>query len=262
MIRSLYTAASGMQANQLLVDTISNNLSNVNTTGFKKAKLQFQDLLYQTLVEPGATNSDGIKLPGSLQVGLGVKAQSNDRIFLQGNLQQTGNELDLAIEGDGLFQVQRADGTIGYTRDGTFKINADGIIVNAQGNPLVPNINVPDQSSHIAIGPEGTVSVTRQGDTEPTEIGTIELARFPNPSGLRSLGGNLYSQTEASGSPLVSNPAEGGAGTIAQKYIETSNVQLVEEMVNLIVAQRAYEINSKAVTTSDQMLQNANNLKN
>jgi len=261
MIRSLYTAASGMQANQLLVDTISNNLSNVNTTGFKKSKLQFQDLLYQTLVEPGTSNSDGVKLPGSLQVGLGVKAQSNDRIFLQGNLQQTGNDLDMAIEGAGLFQVQKPDGTMAYTRDGTFKVNADGIVVNAQGNPLVPNVTIPDQSSNITIGPEGTISVTLQGASEPSEIGKIELARFPNPSGLRSLGGNLYAQTEASGQPLVSSPSEGGAGTLAHKYIETSNVQLVEEMVNLIVAQRAYEINSKAVTTSDQMLQNANNLK-
>lgn len=262
MIRSLYTAASGMQANQLLVDTISNNLSNVNTTGFKKSKLQFQDLLYQTLIEPGTTTSDGVKLPGSLQVGLGVKSQSSDRMFLQGNLQQTGNELDMAIEGEGLFQVQKPDGTTAYTRDGTFKVNADGIIVTASGFPLVPNITVPDQSANITVGPEGTMMVTLNGQAEPTEIGKIELARFPNPSGLRSLGGNLYSQTEASGQPMVSGPTEGGAGTIAHKFIETSNVQLVEEMVNLIVAQRAYEINSKAVTTSDQMLQNANNLKN
>ena len=261
MIRSLYTAASGMLANQLYVDSISNNLSNVNTTGFKKAKLSFQDLLYQTLTAPGAVNSDGTKLPGSLQVGLGVKAQSNDRAFLQGNLQNTGNDLDVAVQGDGLFQLQKPDGTVAYTRDGTFKVNADGIIVNAQGLPLMPSITVPPQSTKLTITPEGTVSVVRQGETEATDIGTIEIARFINPSGLSSEGGNLFTQTTASGEPLVSKPGESGAGTLSQKYLETSNVQMVEEMVNLIVAQRAYEINSKAVTTSDQMLQNANQMR-
>ncbi len=261
MMRSLYTASTGMLANQLSVDSISNNLSNVNTTGFKKSKMQFQDLLYQTMVAPGATSSDGVKLPGSLQVGLGVKAQSNDHLFMQGNLQQTGNDLDMAIEGEGFFQVQRPDGQLGYTRDGTFKVNADGMVVTAQGFPLVPNITIPPQSTTINISAEGTVMVTRSGEKDATEVGTIELARFTNPSGLDSKGGNVFMQSEASGEPILSRPNESGAGSVQQKYIETSNVQLVEEMVNLIVAQRAYEINSKAVTTSDQMLQNANQLR-
>jgi flagellar basal-body rod protein FlgG len=261
MMRSLYTASSGMLANQLYVDSISNNLSNVNTAGFKKAKLQFQDLLYQTLTAPGAANSDGVKLPGSLQVGLGVKPMSNDRIFVQGNLQNTGNDLDVAIQGDGFFQLQKPDGTPAYTRDGSFKVNADGLIVNAQGLALVPNITIPPQSTSLTITPEGTVSVIRQGETDPTEIGNIELARFTDPAGLSSEGGNIFTATPASGEPLISKPAESGAGSLSQKFIETSNVQMVEEMVNLIVAQRAYEINSKAVTTSDQMLQNANQLR-
>ncbi len=261
MIRSLYTAASGMQANQLYVDSISNNLANVNTAGYKKSKLQFQDLLYETMTAPGAINSDGVKLPGSLQVGHGVKPMTNDHIFVQGNLQNTGNDLDVAIQGDGFFQVQRPDGTVAYTRDGSFKVNADGLIVNAQGLALSPAITVPAQSTSLTITPEGTVSVVRQGETDATEIGSIELARFINPAGLSSEGGNIFTQTTASGEPLVSKPSESGAGSLSQKYIETSNVQMVEEMVNLIVAQRAYEINSKAVTTSDQMLQNANQLR-
>jgi len=261
MLRSLYTSASGMLANQLYVDSISNNLANVNTTGFKKAKVEFQDLLYQTMVEPGSSTSDGVRLPGSLQVGLGVKTAGNVRSFEQGSLLQTGNELDAAIQGDGFFVVRMPDDTRAYTRDGSFKVNADGLIVTANGQYLDPQIQVPPNSSNLIIGPDGRITVTLRGDDQPTEIGQMELATFVNPAGLRSLGQNLFQSTDASGAAAVGAPGSNGAGTLAAQFLEGSNVQLVDEMVALIVAQRAYEISSKSIQVSDEMLQNANNLK-
>jgi len=261
MLRSLYTSASGMLANQLYVDSISNNLANVNTTGFKKAKVEFQDLLYQTMVEPGGSTSEGVRLPGSLQVGLGVKSVGNVRNFEQGSLTQTGNALDMAIEGAGFFVVKTADQGSAYTRDGSFKVNADGLIVTADGHYLDPQIEVPANASNVSVGVDGTISAVLQGDTDPTELGRVELATFVNPAGLKSLGQNLYQATVASGSATTGTPGANGTGTIAGQYLESSNVQLVDEMVSLIVAQRAYEISSKSITVSDEMLQTANNLK-
>lgn len=261
MLRSLYTAASGMLANQMTVDTISNNLANVNTSGYKKTRMEFQDLLYQTMVEPGGTTSEGVKLPGSLQVGLGVKTSGNTRSFVQGNVTNTGNDWDVAISGSGFFQVRMPDGTTSYTRDGSFKVNADGILVTASGLPVEPQIQVPENSSEPKVGGDGRVSVKLQGDSAMTEIGRIELATFVNPAGLKAMGQNLFQETEASGRAVTGSPGDNGTGTVANQYIEASNVQLVEEMVNLIVAQRAYEISSKGVTTADQMLQTANNLR-
>ncbi len=261
MMRSLYTAASGMMANQMTVDTISNNLANVNTNGYKKTKMEFQDLLYQTMIEPGGTTSEGVRLPGSLQVGLGVKTSGNTRSFEQGNLSNTGNAWDVAISGSGFFQMRQSDGSTAYTRDGSFKVNADGILVNAQGNYLDPQIQIPANSTNPKISADGRVTIVPQGQADPIEIGKIELSSFVNPSGLKSLGQNLYQETEASGKPLSGAPGENATGSLAQQYVEASNVQLVEEMVNLIVAQRSYEISSKGVTTADQMLQTANNLR-
>lgn len=261
MLRSLYTAASGMLANQLSVDSISNNLANVNTSGYKKSRVEFQDLLYQTMVEPGGTTSEGTRLPESLQVGLGVKSVGNPRNFAQGNLTQTGNPWDVAIQGEGFFQVRMPDQTTAYTRDGSFKVNADGFLVTANGYYTEPQIQVPANSSNPTVGPDGRVTVVLQGESDPTEIGQMEIAQFVNASGLRSVGQNLYQETEASGRSVVGTPGENGSGSLATQYLESSNVQLVEEMVNLIIAQRAYEISSKAVTTSDTMLQTANNLK-
>jgi len=261
MMRSLYTSASGMLANQLYVDSISNNLANVNTTGFKKAKVEFQDLLYQTMVEPGSSTSDGVRLPGSLQVGLGVKTVGNVRSFQQGSLAQTGNPMDVAIQGDGFFVVKMPDGTDAYTRDGTFKVNADGLVVTADGHYLDPQIQVPANSSNVLIAPDGRITATLQGDTQATEIGQIELASVVNPAGMRSLGQNLYQATDASGQPTTGNPGTNNTGTLAAQYLEGSNVQLVDEMVNLIVAQRSYEISSKSIQVSDEMLQSANQLK-
>lgn len=261
MLRSLYTAASGMLANQLSVDSISNNLANVNTSGYKKSRVEFQDLLYQTMVEPGGTTSEGTRLPESLQVGLGVKTVGNPRNFSQGNLTQTGNAWDVAIQGEGFFQIRMPDQSTAYTRDGSFKVNADGILVTSNGYYLQPQIQVPANSSNPTVGPDGRVTVVMQGESDPTEIGQLEVAQFVNSAGLRSAGQNLYQETEASGRAVTGTPGENGSGSLAAQYLESSNVQLVEEMVNLIIAQRAYEISSKAVTTSDNMLQTANNLK-
>jgi flagellar basal-body rod protein FlgG len=261
MIRSMMTAVTGMEAQQLYMDTISNNLANVNTTGFKRQKLEFQDLMYQAMREPGTRNVEGALSPAGIETGLGVKSAATQRIFEQGSLSDTGNALDLAIEGDGLFQITLPDGTTAYTRDGSFKPSSDGTIVNSSGYYLYPQITIPEQAQNLTISPDGKVSVTLPGATSATDIGQIELARFVNPSGLRGLGGNLYGESDASGSPMVLTPGEEGSGTIAQNKVEASNVQVVQEMVNMISAQRAYEIVSKAITVSDDMLQTANNIK-
>ncbi|MGA1847556.1 flagellar basal-body rod protein FlgG [Deferribacter abyssi] len=261
MLRTLWTAASGMTTQQINIDNIANNLANVNTAGFKKSRVNFEDLLYQEIRPAGAVTATGINHPTGIQIGLGSKVVSTEKIFSQGNFQQTGNPLDLTIEGDGFFQVTLPDGTVGYTRNGSFKIDADGNLVTPEGYLLEPNIAIPENALEINVGEDGTVSVTLPGEAEPTELGQIELAKFINPSGLRSIGKNIYLQTAASGEPITGVPGEEGLGTIAQGILEMSNVNVVEEMVNLITGQRAYEINSKAIQTGDEMLQIVNNLK-
>ncbi len=261
MIRSLYTGATGMKANQLYVDNIANNLANVNTTGFKKSKMEFEDLLYQTLIEPGSGHAEGAKNPAGLQVGVGVRAIANLKMFSQGNLTQTGNPYDLAIAGDGFFQVMLPDGEIAYTRDGSFKISADGTLVSNQGYLIDPPIVVPEGVRSVEINERGRVHARLADSDVIEELGQIELARFINPAGLKALGNNLYQPTPASGEAEIRMPGENGLGLVQSNFLETSNVQLVEEMVNMIVAQRAYEVSTKAIQTSEDMLQMANQLK-
>ena len=261
MLRSLWTAASGMEAQTLKIDVISNNLANVNTAGFKKSRADFQDLLYQTISVAGASSSSATEIPTGIQVGQGTRPVAVQKIFTQGDYQNTANELDVAIEGDGFFQIVQPSGDTAYTRSGAFKLDSEGRIVTSDGFFLEPEISVPTDTVAISIGTDGTVSVLQAGDTQASEIGTIEIARFVNPAGLHSIGRNLYLPTLASGDAINGTAGEDGFGTIAQGYLEMSNVSVVDEMVNMIVAQRAYEINSKAITTSDEMLQMANNLK-
>jgi flagellar basal-body rod protein FlgG len=261
MLRSLFIAATGMEAQKLSIDVISNNLANVNTTGFKKSRADFQDLLYQTIRTPGATSAEGSQIPSGIQVGMGVKPVAVQKIFQQGNFVQTGNNLDMVIEGDGFFQILMPDGTTAYSRSGSFKLDSDGRIVNSDGYPLEPAITIPSNTTNISISSDGKISVTQAGNSAPTQIGQIDLANFINPGGLNALGKNLFQQTGSSGDPTTGNAGTNGLGTISQGYIEMSNVNVVEEMVNMIVSQRAYEINSKAVQASDQMLQVANNLR-
>jgi flagellar basal body rod protein FlgG len=331
MIRSLWTAATGMQAQALNIDVISNNLANVNTTGFKKSRADFQDLLYETLSPAGVASSAVTQVPTGMQVGLGTRPVAIQKIFMQGDYQYTKNELDIAIEGDGFFQILqpngeiaytragafklsgdgeivtsdgflmepeisipldstaisigtdgtvsvlqagettsseigtielvRPNGEIAYTRAGAFKLSGDGEIVTSDGFLMEPEISIPLDSTAISIGTDGTVSVLQAGETTSSEIGTIELVRFVNPAGLNSIGRNLYLSTSASGDPVTGTAGEDGFGTITQGYLELSNVSVVDEMVNMITAQRAYEINSKSIQASDEMLQMANNLK-
>lgn len=261
MIRSLWTSATGMQAQELNIDVIANNLANVNTAGFKKSRAEFQDLLYESMRPAGAASSADTTVPTGIQLGHGTRPSAVQKMFGQGDFQNTQNELDWAIEGDGFFQIEMPDGDTGYSRSGEFKLDADGRIVNPDGFPLVPEITVPTDTISISVGMDGTVSVIQAGDATPTEIGTIQLARFVNPGGMRSLGKNLYSPTNASGDEITGMPGENGFGTLAQGFLEMSNVSVVDEMVNMITAQRAYETNSKVITTADDMLQLANNLK-
>lgn len=259
MIRALWTAASGMVSQQLNVDTIANNLANVNTSGFKKARAEFQDLIYARLRPPAGP--EGAYL-GGIEVGHGVRPSATQRCFTQGNLQQTGNPLDLAIEGLGFFPIEMPDGTTAYTRDGSFKLDAEGNIVTSDGYLLDwDGDQIPEDTQEILIAPDGTVSVIGSGQDQPDELGQIELVRFVNPAGLESLGKNLFRATPSAGEESRDAPGTEGLGTILQCYLETSNVQVVEEMVSLITAQRAYEINSKAIQASDEMLQVANNLR-
>ncbi|MFN2461305.1 MAG: flagellar basal-body rod protein FlgG [Candidatus Velthaea sp.] len=260
MMRALYTAASGMSAQQYNIDTISNNLANVNTTGFRKNQARFQDLIYQQLRAPGTPVGASV-IPVAQEVGLGVKIGSSEKLFTQGVIQQTGNSLDVAIEGDGFFQVTQPDGTIGYTRDGSFKRDANGSIVTADGFLLSPQINVPQNALQVNIAQDGTVSATIPGQQQPQTLGQMQLVRFANAAGLAPKGQNLFMQTGASGAPTLSQPGLNGAGSLQSGYVENSNVAVVEEIVNLITAQRAYEANSKAVTTADEMLQTAVNTK-
>ncbi|HVM91855.1 MAG TPA: flagellar basal-body rod protein FlgG [Terriglobales bacterium] len=261
MLRALYTAASGMSAQQLNLDNIANNLSNSSTAGFYARRLQFADLVYQNVIMPGAAATQQTTIAAGLQVGLGTMPGASEVLQTQGNLAQTGNPLDLAIQGLGFFQVTMPDGQIAYSRSGSFHLDAQGNIVTANGNPLQPNITIPANATNITIGSDGTVSVTQSGQTAAQQVGSIQLAMFPNAGGLNSVGNNLYLATTASGDPIVGAPgAAEGLGTIQQGMLEQSNVDIVQEFVNLIVAQRAYESNSRVVTSADQMLQDLANL--
>ncbi len=261
MVRSIYTAATGMEAQQLYMDTISHNLSNVNTTGYKRVKMEFQDLMYQSLKEPGTKNAEGTVAPTGIEVGLGVRNSATQRIFEQGSLNATGNPYDIAISGNGFYQVSLPDGNVGYTRDGGFKLSSDGTLVTSSGYKLEPQIVVPDGGDSFSVDANGLVTAILPGEQNSTEIGQIELARFINPAGLRGLGENLYGQSDSSGEPIIGTPGLEGMGTTQSQYIETSNVQMIDEMVNMITAQRAYEIVSKAISVSEEMMQTANNLK-
>jgi flagellar basal-body rod protein FlgG len=260
MIRSLWIAKTGLDAQQTQMDVISNNLANVSTSGFKRSRAVFEDLLYQTMRQPGAQTSQQTQSPSGLQIGTGVRPVATERVFTQGNLQQTANSKDVAIKGDGFFQVAMPDGTLGYTRDGSFQADAQGQLVTASGYVVQPPINVPLDAQSFTVGRDGVVSVTQPGVAAPVQIGALQLTTFMNPGGLESKGENLYVETAASGVPNVNVPGTNGAGLLTQFYVETSNVNVVEEMVNMIQTQRAYEINSKAITTSDQMLQKLSQL--
>lgn len=261
MIRALWTAASGMQAQQLNIDVIANNLANVNTTGFKKSRADFQDLIYQNLKTMGSPSTSTTQIPAGIQVGLGVKPAAVAKVFTPGDFTATGNQLDLAIEGDGFFQIQQPDGTIGYSRAGSFKKDSQGRVVNSDGYPLLPELVIPNNATSVTVGNDGTVSVMQAGSTTPTTIGNLQLANFSNPVGLSSQGRNTYKESESSGAPTTGTPGQNGIGTLVQGFLEMSNVSVMEEMVSMITGQRAYEINSKAVQTSDEMLQTANGLK-
>lgn len=261
MIRALFTASTGMQAQQLNLDTISHNLANVNTTGFKRSRVDFQDLLYQTLRSAGTRVANGAEVPSGLQVGHGSRAVATQKIFMQGNFQQTENPLDVVIEGAGFFQVLLPDGTQAYSRAGAFKLDGQGRVVTSDGFVLQPSISIPPDAANISIGTDGTVSVVSGNSSSPTEVGKIQLARFSNAGGLNAIGRNLYLPTAASGNAVVGQPASEGLGALSQGFLEMSNVSVVEEMVNLIAAQRAFEVNAKAVQTADEMLNQANNMR-
>jgi len=261
MIRSLRSAATGMNAQQLNLDNISNNLANVNTTGFKKGQIQFQDLMYQVIKPAGASLQQNSVEPVQLEIGHGVRPIAITRSFEQGALTQTDNPLDLAITGNGFFQVLLPDSRVAYTRDGNLEISPDGTIVNANGYPLEPDLRIPPETEQIIISSQGIVSVLVQGQSQPEEIGQLELTRFVNPAGLASIGQNLFEETVASGSPLRGEPGQEGLGTLEQGYLEASNVSVIEEMVQMIMAQRSYEINSKSIRAAEDMLSQAVNLK-
>ena len=255
MIRSLWISKTGLDAQQTQMDVISNNLANVSTTGFKGSRAVFEDLIYQTLRQPGAQSTQQTQIPSGLQIGTGVRPISTERLQTQGNLTQTGNNFDIAVQGAGFFQVLMPDGTTSYTRDGSFTQNNQGQLVTSSGYPLQPAITVPINALSVTIGTDGTVSITQPGSSATTQIGAISLATFINPTGLQSAGQNLYQETASSGTANVTVPGTNGAGSLNQGYVEASNVNVVSELVNMIQTQRAYEINSKAITTSDQMLQ-------
>ena len=259
MIRSLHTASTGMEAQQMNIDTIANNLANVNTTSFKRSRANFHDLLYQNIRAPGQNSTTGTVVPNGIQVGSGVRLSSVDKMFKQGAIQVTDNKLDLMIDGDGFFRIQRDDGQIAYTRDGHFSKDANGRLVTSEGFPVVPEIIIPPGAQVVTFGTDGTVSVRL--DNQDQEIGQLQIANFINPTGLVSTGGNYYVPSRASGDPMVGTPNLDGMGRIAQGQLETSNVNIVEEMVNMITGQRAYEINSKVIQTGDQMLQATNNIR-
>ena len=255
MIRSLWIAKTGLEAQQINMDVVSNNLANVGTNGFKRQRAVFQDLLYQTLRQPGAQTSEQTRLPVGLQLGTGVSPVATERLHTQGSLTHTSSDYDMAILGKGFFQILLPDGSTAYTRDGSFKASENGQIVTADGNPLQPDITLPPDAQKLSVGEDGTVSVSVPGQVEPQQVGQLTLATFINDAGLESIGGNLYVETQASGAPNEATPGMDGAGRLKHQYVETSNVNVAEELVTMIQVQRAYEINSKAVSASDQMLQ-------
>lgn len=255
MIRSLWISKTGLDAQQTQMDVIANNLANVSTNGFKRSRAVFEDLLYQNIRQPGAQSSQQTQLPSGLQLGTGVRPVATERNFSQGNLQQTSNDKDVAIQGAGFFQVLMPDGTTAYTRDGSFQIDNQGQLVTSSGFAVQPAITIPANTTSMTIGRDGTVSITQSGTTGSTQVGNLQLATFINPAGLMAKGENLFVESAASGNANTSTPGSNGAGMLSQGYTETSNVNVVEELVNMIQTQRAYEINSKAITTSDQMLQ-------
>jgi len=260
MIRALYTAATGLQAQQMNTDVIANNIANANTPGFKRDRINFQDLLYQTFRRAGQSTLTGSMVPTSLRVGHGVRPIATQKIFMTGAAQQTSNPLDLMINGDGFFEVAMSDGSAAYTRDGTFKVDASGNLVTADGLYVQPAITIPADAVRVEVANDGTVSVLVGADNTLTQVGQLQLVRFQNPAGLETIGQNLYKQTDASGDPVTGIPGEEGFGQIAQGFIEMSNVSIVDELVQLIVAQRAFETNSRAVAVADQLLSIANNL--
>lgn len=255
MMRSLWISKTGLDAQQTKMDVITNNLANVNTNGFKRSNAVFEDLLYQTLRQPGAQSSQQSTVPTGLQVGTGSRVTATSRVHSQGNLTKTDNKMDVAINGNGFFQVTLPDGTMGYTRDGAFSVDANGQVVSANGYALSPAITIPPNALSVTIGQDGTVSVQQSGVATPVQVGSIQLVSFVNPAGLESKGGNVYVETAASGTASANTPGTNGLGLLNQGYLETSNVNVVEELVNMIQTQRAYELNSRAVQTADQMLQ-------
>jgi flagellar basal-body rod protein FlgG len=260
MMRSLWISKTGMEAQQTQLDVVSHNLANVGTNGFKRGHAVFEDLMYQTLRQPGANSSEQTQLPTGLQLGLGVRTVSTSRQFSQGNLQQTTNSLDMAVRGNGFFQIQMPDGTTAYTRDGAFQVSSTGQLVTNNGYTVQPGITIPANAQTITVGNDGTVSATLPGQTAPQTLGQLQLASFINPAGLESRGQNLYTETAASGTANTAAPGSNGLGEISQGFVETSNVNVVEELVAMIQTQRAYELNSKAIQTSDQMLQRLSQL--
>jgi flagellar basal-body rod protein FlgG len=260
MMRSLWISKTGMEAQQTQLDTISNNLANVSSNGYKKAHAVFEDLMYQNLRQAGANNTEQTTLPTGLQVGLGTRAVATSRSFTQGNLQQSANNLDVAVLGNGFFEVQMPDGTTGYTRDGSFQVNAQGQLVTNNGYTVQPGITIPASAQSVTIGSDGTVSVTLPGQSAPQTVGQLQIANFVNPAGLEPKGQNMFGETAASGTANSGTPGQNGLGSLRQGFVETSNVNVVEELVAMIQTQRAYELNSKAIQTSDQMLQRLSQL--
>ncbi len=261
MFRALYTAATGMAAQQLNLDNVANNLSNSSTAGFRSRRLQFEDLIYQNLVAPGAAATQSTTVPAGLQIGLGTRTAASEVIQTQGDFDNTGNPLDMAIQGAGFFQIKMPDGTTAYTRSGMFHLDNQGNMVTADGNPLDPQVTIPANALTVTVGTDGTVSVTQPGQTQAQQVGAIQLATFQNPGGLNSVGQNMLLQTTASGDPIVGTPGGAdGLGTLQQGMLEQSNVNVVQEFIQMIVAQRSYEANSRVITAADQMLQELNNL--
>src|ERR1700676_2086801 len=262
MIRALFSAASGMNAEQLNVDNIANNIANANTTGFKSRRAQFQDLMYQNMIQPGAAAGQQSVIPTGLQLGLGTRSVSNEVIFTQGDFSQTSNPLDVVIQGNGFFQIRRPTGDLAYTKSGSFHLNNTGQVVTANGDPLEPPLTIPQAALSLTIAGDGTVSYTQPGQTASQQAGQIQLANFANPSGLNSVGNSLFLPTDASGDAITGAPGgQEGMGSLLQGYVEQSNVSVVQEFINLIVSQRAYEANSKVVKAADEMYQQVNNLK-
>jgi len=261
MMRALTTAGTGMVAQQMNLDVIANNLANVNSNAFKVQRAEFQDLMYQTYRASGAANGGEATLPAAAQIGLGSRFAASTTNFTYGTIQATGNPYDVAINGDGFFEVELPDGTTAYTRDGAFKTDANGLLVTSDGYAVKPQTTIPSGSNAVTISPNGTITAILPGTNDPTQIGSISMAIFPNPAGLTRMGQNLFKAGGGSGDPIETNPGEQGAGTLQQRFLEGSNVQVVEEMVRMITAQRAYEINSKAIQTADDMLGTLNGLK-